>query len=210
MFQRYGQFPGYTIQEKMDSPRYYERFLATENSDPRNWCVICCLNKELAGTAELRLCYQDACRHYAHYHLDGLFPVREMGMSRAYGFYIAYAYEFSVLSIGEISALCQHDKMRISPAFMMSVLLDAVRILDVAHANRLEHYGVLPPYIMLAPNGDVYVKGFVETAMRRRYHFETEMLEKFDAPEWRRHEAVGVESDVYAISAFLYQSLTNE
>ncbi|MBQ4359568.1 MAG: hypothetical protein II767_04870, partial [Proteobacteria bacterium] len=210
MFQRYGQFPGYTIQEKMDSPRYYERFLATENSDPRNWCVICCLNKELAGTAELRLCYQDACRHYAHYHLDGLFPVREMGMSRAYGFYITYAYEFSVLSIGEISALCQHDKMRISPAFMMSVLLDAVRILDVAHANRLEHYGVLPPYIMLAPNGDVYVKGFVETAMRRRYHFETEMLEKFDAPEWRRHEAVGVESDVYAISAFLYQSLTNE
>ncbi|MBR4985664.1 MAG: protein kinase [Proteobacteria bacterium] len=210
MFQRYGLFPGYTIQERFDSPRYYERFLATENADPRNWCVIRCLNKELAGTAELRLCYQDACRHYAHYQLDGLIPVREMGTSRAYGFYIAYAYEFSSLSIGEISALSQHHKLNMSPAFMMSVLLDAVRILDVAHANKLEHFGVIPPNIIVSPNGDVYVKGFVEVAMRRRYHFETEMLEKFDAPEWRRHEAVGVASDVYAISAFLYQSLTNE
>ncbi len=210
MFQRYGQFPGYTIQERVDSPRYYERFLATENSDPRNWCMIRCLNKELAGTAELRLCYQDACRHYAHFHLDGLVPVREMGMSRTHGFYIAYAYDFSYLSLGEISALFQRDEIRVNPAFMMSVLLDAVRILETAHANRLDHFGVLPPDIIVSPNGEVYVKGFVEVAMRRRYHFETEMLEKFEAPEWRRHETVGVESDVYAISSFLYQSLTNE
>ena len=36
------------------------------------------------------------------------------------------------------------------------------------------------------------------------------MDEKYSAPEWRRHENLGVESDVYAVGALLYQALTGE
>ncbi len=210
MFLRSGQFPGYTVRERLDSPRYYERYLATEDTVCKSWCVIRSLSKELSGIAELRLFFQQSCREVARHHVDGVVPIREIGMSHSHGVFAVYPYDWSFLSIGELTCCAQEKNIPFSPAAKISILLDAVRILEAAYAEGLCHFSILPGYIMLSQHGYVSVGGFVEAAMRRKFRVDMEMHEKFNAPEWRRCENVGVESDVYAIGALLFQALTNE
>lgn len=209
MHQRAGHFPGYTIRETWDSPCHYEWYLATEDSVSKSWCIIQALSRELCHTVELRLYYQDACRAEAHVRVDGVLPIQEIGQSRTHGVYVVYPYRFPYLRVGEVAAEVARAHRKMTPCFCASVLLDAVRILDEASRQGLCHFGVLPHHILISRDGDVYVTGFIESAMRRRFHFDTELNEKFDAPEIRRHESVGVESDVYALGALLYQGITN-
>ena len=210
MFQRVGQFPSYTVRERLDSPRHYERYLVTENANPNEWYEIRSLSQDLCGTVELKLCYQEAGRQFAHHRIDGLIPVHEIGMGKTLGVYIVFPYERPYLTVGGLSLLAEKTSLMLSPAFRVSVLLDATRILDAAYKEQLEHFSIAPSNIMVSPSGDVYVDGFIEAAMRRKFHFNTELHEKFDAPEWRRRETPSVESDVYAICALLYQGITNE
>ncbi|MBQ9816160.1 MAG: protein kinase [Proteobacteria bacterium] len=198
------------MRETLDSPRYYEYYLATAEEDSSRWYNIIALSKELCGTAELRLCFQDACRRYSHIQMPGLIPLCELGLSRSQGAYAVYPYEWAHLSIGEMSQLAGKGGNTLSPAFFASVLRDAVNVLDEAYQRQLTHFSLIPPYILMSQTGEVYVKGFVEAEMRRRFRFDSEMNEKFDTPEWRRHEAVSVESDVYSVGALLYQCITSE
>ena len=203
--QRFGQFPGYTVQEVLDSPRYYERFLATDDTEPNQFVIIRSLSRELCHTVELRLFFQDACRKYAHVRMDGIIPIKEIGLSRTHGVFVVFSLSSPNLTFGTIAALAHSGKVAASASFYTSILLDAVKILRSAHHHQLEHYSLLPSDIHLTRDGDVCVVGFSDAMMRRRFHFETEMDEKFSAPEWRRHETLGVESDVYALGALLYQ-----
>lgn len=209
MLQRSAQFPGYTIQEVLDSPRHYERYTAIEDATYQ-WVVIRALSRELANAVEIRMQYQDACRQYAHYRIDGLFELHEIGTNKAHGVYAVYAYKWAYMTCGEISAAMQKAGRQMSPQFCTSVLLDATKILHEAHLQNLEHFAVSTNYINMSSNGDVHVTGFVDAMMRRRFRLDTELDEKFDAPEWRRCEAVGVESDTYALGALLFQGITNE
>ena len=210
MFQRVGQFPGYTVRERLDSPRHYERNLVTEDANPSAWYEIRSLCQDLASIVELRLCYQEASRQYARHRLDGLIPVREIGVSRSQGIYVVYPYDWPYLTVGEIGLLTQRKQIVLTPAFRASVLLDAARILDEAAQEQLTHFSITPSNILVAPNGDVYVNGFIEAAMRCRFRLDTELPEKFDAPEWRRRETPSEASDVYALGALLYQGITDE
>lgn len=54
MHHRYGQFPGYTVREALDSPRHYEWYLATEISS-QQWVTIKALSRDLCNVAELKL-----------------------------------------------------------------------------------------------------------------------------------------------------------
>lgn len=209
MFQRSGQFPGYTIQEMLDSPRHYERYTAIEH-DTHQWVVIRALSRDLAGAAEIRLLYQDACRQYAHAQVDGLFEMREIGTNKVHGVYAVYAYKWAYMTCGEISASVQKANVQMSPQFCVSVLMDATQILHEAWLQKLEHFAVSTNYINVSEDGETHVTGFVDALMRRRFRLDTELDEKFDAPEWRRCEPVGVESDVYALAALLFQGITNE
>ncbi len=209
MFQRSGQFPGYTIQEMLDSPRHYERYTAIEH-DTRQWVVIRALSRDLAGAVEIRMLYQDACRQYAHAHVDGLFEMREIGTNKIHGVYAVYAYKWAYMTCGEIAASVQKANVQMSPQFCVSVLMDATQILHEAWLQKLEHFAVSTNYINVSEDGETHVTGFVDALMRRRFRLDTELDEKFDAPEWRRCEPVGVESDVYAIAALLFQGITNE
>ena len=208
--QRFGHFPGYSVQEALDSPRYYERFLATDEMERDQWVIIRSLARDLCHTAELRLFYQDACRRYAHVRMDGIVPIKEIGESQTHGIFTVFYLNFSYLTFGEIAALAHSRKILVDAPFFTSILLDAVRTLKDAHAQELEHYTLLPSDIHISMDGDVYVVGYSDAAMRRRFHFETELDEKYSAPEWRRHETLSVESDVYAVGALLYQALTGE
>lgn len=209
MHQRFGQFPGYTVREVLDSPRHYEWYLATEDST-QQWVVIKALSRELCNVAELRIFFQDSCRQEAHVRQDGIVAPREIGNSRVHGVYVVYPYAFSYLRVGEMSALANAAKMPLSPAFCASVLLDAVRILDGAFQQNLCHFSLMPHDIYISSYGDIYVQGFIEAAMRRKFRLGSELDEKFDAPEVRRCEAPSVQSDVYAIGSLLYQGIVNE
>lgn len=209
MHHRYGQFPGYTVREALDSPRHYEWYLATETSS-QQWVTIKALSRDLCNVAELKLFFQDSCRQRAHVRVDGILPTREIGISRQLGVYVVYPYAFSSLSVGEMQAISATQKMPLTPAFCASVLLDAVRILDAAHQQNLCHYSLLPSDIFLSDKGETYVQGFVEAAMRRKFRLDTELGEKFSAPEVRRCDVASVQSDVYAIGALLYQGIVNE
>jgi len=209
MFQRSGQFPGYTIQEVVDSPRHYGKYLATEDNDPGQWVLIQSLSRELAHTMELRLGFQDACRQLARTRMDGIMTVREIGVSERAGIYIVHPHNFPSLTLGDVSVLCHDGILQVSPAFCASVLLEATRILDIAHQQQLCHFSLLPNNIHISPLGDITVTGFIEASMRRKYRFETELDAKFDAPEWRHCKSPGIASDVYAIGAFLYQLITD-
>ena len=209
MFQRNGQFPGYTIQEILDSPRHYERYTAVENATHK-WVIIRALSRDLASAVEIRLQYQDACRQYAHANVDGLFEMHEIGTNKIHGVYAVYAYHWSYMTCGEMSAAVQKVGRLLPPQFCVSVLLDASRILHEAALQKLEHFAVSTNYINMSSDGEVHVMGFVDAMMRRRFRLDTELDEKFDAPEWRRCEPVGVESDIYAMAALLYQGITNE
>ena len=209
MVQRGEQFPGYIIREIMDAPWNYNRYLAQDSSTGQ-WVIIRSLNRELNHTIELRLGYQDACRKYATAKADGIIPILEMGTSYTTGVYAVYPYRFSYLTFGEISSLIQKRSIEVGLTFYASILLDAVRILESIYPQKIEHYSILPSSVTVNQFGDVCVVDFVDAIMRRRFHFQTELSEKFDAPEWRRHENVGVESDIYAISALLYQSITGQ
>ena len=209
MHHRYGQFPGYTVREVLDSPRHYEWYLATETAT-QHWVTIKALSRDLCNVAELRLFFQDACRQGAHVRVDGILPTREIGVSRQLGVYVVYPYAFSSLSVGEMQAISASTRKLLQPSFCASVLLDAVRILDEAHKQNLRHYSLLPSDIFLSDKGETYVQGFVEAAMRRKFRLDTELGEKFTAPEVRRCDPATVQSDVYAIGALLYQGVVNE
>ena len=168
------------------------------------------LSRDLCNVAELKLFFQDSCRQRAHVRVDGILPTREIGISRQLGVYVVYPYAFSSLSVGEMQAISATQKMPLTPAFCASVLLDAVRILDAAHQQNLCHYSLLPSDIFLSDKGETYVQGFVEAAMRRKFRLDTELGEKFSAPEVRRCDVASVQSDVYAIGALLYQGIVNE
>ena len=208
MHQRFGQFPGYTVREALDSPRHYEWYLATEDST-RQWVEIKSLSRDLCNVAELRLFFQDACRRYAHARTDGIIAMREIGISRQFGVYAVYPYAFSSLTIGEMLAIANESRTLLPPAFCASVLLDAARILDNAHRQGLTHYSLMPHDIFISDSGETYVQGFVEAAMRRKFRFDTELDEKFDAPEVRKCEPHTEQSDIYAIGAYLYQGIVN-
>lgn len=204
-----GQYPGYVIRERIDSPRHYEWYFATDESDRERWYFIKSLSRELCNTAELRLYYQECCRREAHVHVDGIFPIQEIGQSRTHGVYVVYPYFMPFLRLGEINAIFQREHRTLPSMFNASVLLDAVRILEAAHAQQLDHFSLFPHNVLLMSNGEVYVHGFIEAAMRRRFRFESELNEKCDAPEVRRCEGAGVESDVYVVGAMLYQWTVN-
>lgn len=210
MKQRMGQFLGYTIRELLDSPPHYEWYLATDDSPAKQWVVIETLSRELCNAAELKLCYQDACRAEAHVRIDGLIPIREIGTDHEHGVFVVYPYAFGQMRLGELCEAFHEARRALLPGLCVSVLLDAARILGEAYAHGLKHFALLPHHIIVSSMGDVYVQGFAEAAMRRRFFFDTELSEKFDSPEMRRREAVGVASDVYAIGALLYQGLTSE
>ena len=198
------------MQEVLDSPRYYERFLATDDVEPNQFVIICSLNRELCHTVELRLYFQDVNRKYAHVRMDRLVPIKEIGQSRTHGVFVVFPLYFSYLTFGSIAALAHSGKIAANASFYTSILLEAVKTLKIAHHHQLEHYSLLPSEIHVSMDGDVYVVGYSDAMMRNRFHFETELDEKYSAPEWRRHETLGVESDVYAIGALLYQALTGE
>ena len=157
MHHRYGQFPGYTVREALDSPRHYEWYLATEISS-QQWVTIKALSRDLCNVAELKLFFQDSCRQRAHVRVDGILPTREIGISRQLGVYVVYPYAFSSLSVGEMQAISATQKMPLTPAFCASVLLDAVRILDAAHQQNLCHYSLLPSDIFLSDKGETRIR----------------------------------------------------
>ncbi|MBQ9396475.1 MAG: protein kinase [Proteobacteria bacterium] len=208
MFQRVGQFPGYTVRESLDTPRHYEKYLATDDRDSHSWCILQSLSRELCTITELRNSFLEYCRVVAHLSVDGVIPIREVNVSLSQGVYAVYPYDWSGLTVGQIPV--KQLRLRLTPSFFVSIMLDAARILERAHASGVDHFSIIPPYIQVSQFGDVYVGGFVQAAMRRKYQFGTELSEKFDAPEWRRRDPVSIASDVYAIGALLYQGLTNE
>lgn len=208
MFQRVGQFPGYTVRETLDTPRHYEKYLATEDRDNRGWFILQSLSRELCTITELRNSFLEYCRAAAHLSVDGVIPIREVNVSLSQGIYVVYPYDWSSLTVGQIPVT--ELKHNLTPSFFVSIIVDAARILSNAHLSGVDHFSIIPPYIQISQYGDVYVGGFVEAAMRRKYHFDTELNEKFDSPEWRRREPVSISSDVYALGAMLYQGLTNE
>ncbi len=208
MLQRFGQFPGYTVREVLDSPRYYERYLVTEDENPEQWCVIRALCPELSSAAEIRLFYQDACRRASRVQFDGLVPILAIGMTRTNMVYAVYPYDCAHLSLGEISAALLKSKQELPPRYCTSLMLDVARTLEKAYERQLCHFSILPCNIHVTEKCQVNVFGFVESAMRCRFHLDSELNEKFDAPEWRRRQEVGVASDIYAIGALLYQGIT--
>ncbi|MBO4351655.1 MAG: protein kinase [Proteobacteria bacterium] len=210
MLQRFGQFPGYTVRELLDSPRYYERYLVTVDDKPGEWAVIRALRPELSAAAEIRLFYQDTCRRVSRVQLKGLVPILAIGMARSNSIYAVYPYSGAHLSLGEISAFMLKDHRDLPPRYRTSILLDAAKTLEKAYEQQLHHFSVLPYNIHITHEGDVNVFGFVEAAMRCHFHLDSELNEKFDAPEWRRHQEIGVASDIYAIGALLYQGITGE
>lgn len=208
MSHRLGQFPGYTVRELLDSPRYYERFLVTVDDEPGRWAVIRALRPELSAAVEIRMFYQETCRRVSRVQFEGLVPILGIGVTRSNSIYAVYPYNESHLSFGEITALLLKDKIDIPPRYFTSVLCQVTRTLEKAYERELCHFSMLPCNIHITQYGDVNVFGFVEAAMRSHYHLDSELNEKFDAPEWRRHQEVGVASDVYAIGALVYQGIT--
>ncbi len=209
MFQLFGQFPGCTVREKLDSAHHYERYLVTKDLNCE-WFIASSLNRELCNVAELRLVFQDACRKSLATHLPGVLTVQEIGMSRSLGVFALYPYTCSTLTFGEISACASKYPESLTPAFYASILLDVARILDAAQQHQLLHGSIIPPFITMMQNGEIVLKGFVEASMRRRFLLDTELNEKFDAPEWRRRETISFQADIYSIGALLYQGITNE
>ena len=136
--QRFGQFPGYTVQEVLDSPRYYERFLATDDAEPNQFVIIRSLSRELCHTVELRLYFQDACRKYAHVRMDGIIPIKEIGQSRTHGIFVVFPLTMPCLTFGTIAALAHSGKITVNASFYTSILLEAVKILRQAHQQQLE------------------------------------------------------------------------
>lgn len=208
MFQRPNQYPGYTIVEKLDSSRLYERYLAQEDGRSNRWVIIWSLSSELAHTAELRLCVQDASRHVARVKVDGVFEIYEIGTSESHGIYCVFPYDFPIVTFADLLVLSQSGELTLTPAHYASILLDAIKVIDAAYSIDLQHFALDPNHIFIAPSGDIYVAGFVESAMRRRFKMPTDFAPKLDAPEWRRHEQANLGSDVYAVGAMLYQSIT--
>ena len=210
MLHRFGQFPGYIVREVLDSPRSYERYLVTEEGDPDKWAVIRALSPELSAAAEIRLYYQDVCRRVSRVQFEGLVPILAIGMTHANSVYAVYPYDGAHLTIGEISAKLLQNKKDVPPRIWTSILLSAARTLEKSYERQLCHFSTLPCTIHITQRGEVNVFGYVESAMRCRFHLDSELNEKFDAPEWRRRQEVGVGSDIYSIGALLYQGITGE
>jgi len=202
-------FPGYVVREAMDSPQHYENFLATGEHSGCPWVVIRSLNRELAHTIELNRVFREACHAQSRVRIDGIVPLREIGHSPAMGTFAVFPATFAPLSIFDVSGLRQNHLINVPPSFYLSILLDAARILDAAHRQSLAHYTIQPDSIKITPEGNVLVTHFIEAAMRRSFRLDSNLDDKHSAPEWRRGEAPGVYSDVYAIAAQLFQLLTD-
>lgn len=210
MLDRGKLFPGYVVREALESPQHYENFLATCEHSGSQWVVIRSLNRELAHTNELRNAFDEACHAQARVQIDGIMPLREIGVSEACGVFAVFPCPNQPLSLLDISALHQNKELKVPPSFYVSILLDAARILDAAHRQSLAHYTLQPDSVLITPQGEVGVAHFIEAAMRRRFKLARHLDEKHSAPEWRRGETPGVYSDVYAVAAQLYQLLTDK
>ncbi len=202
-------FPGYVVREAMDSPPHYENFLATGEHGGCPWVVIRSLNRELAHTIELNRVFSEACHAQSRVRIDGVVPLREIGLSPTMGTFAVFPATFAPLSIFDISGLRQDHMLNVPASFYVSLMLDAARVLDAAHRQTLAHYTIQPDAIKITPEGNVIVTHFIEAAMRRSFKLASNLDDKHSAPEWRRGETPGVYSDVYAIAAQLFQLLTD-
>ncbi len=202
-------FPGYVIEEVLESSQHYHHFLAMDLRHRGQWVTIRALTPELAMTPELRAGFEEACRAQARVHIDGVSSIQEIGASPDYGTFVAMPATNATLTLVDISGLRLTRALQVPPSFYLSILLDATRILDAAHRQNLAHYTVMPDSIILNPNGRITIDHFIEAAMRRKFKLAGTLDDKHSAPEWRRGEQAGVYSDVYAISALLYQLLTD-
>lgn len=203
-------FPGYVLQEVIDSSQHYEKFLATDLQTPSRWYVIKALTKAIALTNEVRQVFEAACHAHARIQLSGIYPVHEIGISPRYGTFIVFPLAEAYLSLLDLSGLRKNGRLNAPAPFYVSIILEAARVLDAAHRQGLAHYTVMPTSVILRPSGDVCVCHFIEAAMRRRYHMGSWFDEKLSAPEWRKNATAGCYSDIYALSAFLYLLLTEQ
>ena len=71
-------FPGYVLQEVIDSSQHYEKFLATDLQTPPHRYVIKALTKAIALTNEVRQVFEAACHAHARIQLPGIYPVHDI------------------------------------------------------------------------------------------------------------------------------------
>ena len=200
------RFPGYHIDDKLQSASFIQRFLAHSEEPEAAQVVITCLSDQLKSMRELQLYFQDCARRQAHLKLDGLLPIREMGSSADNGFYIVQNW-LEAIDLEDIRRLQLTSTLLMEPAVSGSIIAAMVRILEKCHAKGLIHTSLQPHHVYIDRNGELYITGFIEAEMRRRFDLPVNHDPKWDCPEQRRGTELTAASDIYAIGMLFYRML---
>lgn len=188
------------------SPFFVRRLMRAPNG---SFMVLECLSAELAHTLELKLFFQDCARELAHIKSDGIVEISEMGTLPDLGFYVLYPY-YNGVKLDEVFQAQTCGEVELSAECAASIILQAASILAKTHEQNYPHTALHPEHIGVDAHGNVWITGFLEAALRRRFGFKANGGAKLDAPELREAKTVSYPSDVYALGAMLYRLITGK